>query len=76
VRYLARPNGCLYPEAPSSGVRIASGTRVKATEGAFTDLVGSLSEMSDGKRVKVLLEIMGRQVAVAMPQSAVEVVGD
>jgi transcription antitermination factor NusG len=46
----------------------------EATEGAFVDLVGDLSEMSDGKRVKVLLEIMGRQVPVVMPQAAVEVV--
>jgi hypothetical protein len=30
--------------------------------------------MSDGKRVKVLLAIMGREVTVMMPQSAVEVV--
>jgi hypothetical protein len=44
-------------------------------EGAFVDLVGDLSEMSDGKRVKVLLSIMGRQVPVVMPQAAVEVVG-
>jgi transcription antitermination factor NusG len=48
---------------------------VRATEGAFTDLVGRLSQMSDGKRVTVLLEIMGRQVPVVMPQAAVEVVG-
>jgi hypothetical protein len=35
---------------------------------------GELDKMSDGKRVKVLLTIMGRQVPVEMDQSAVEVV--
>jgi transcription antitermination factor NusG len=50
---------------------------VKPVAGAFADQgwIGELSEMSDGKRVKVLLSIMGRQVPVVMPQSAVEVVG-
>lgn len=71
----AHANGCLYPHAPAQAVRLPPGTRVRPVEGAFADLVGDLSEMSDGKRVRVLLSIMGRQVPVVMPQSAVEVVG-
>jgi transcription antitermination factor NusG len=74
IQSRAHANGCLYPHAPASAVRLATGTRVRPVEGAFVDLVGNLSEMSDGKRVKVLLSIMGRQVPVVMPKSAVEVV--
>jgi transcription antitermination factor NusG len=74
VRHVARPNGCLYPEAPAKPTMLPSGTRVRPVEGAFVDMVGNLSQMSDGKRVKVLLEIMGRHVPVVMDQSAVEVV--
>jgi hypothetical protein len=67
----------VYPAAPTSATRLAPGTRVRPVAGAFADQgwIGELSEMSDGKRVKVLLSIMGRQVPVVMPQSAVEVVG-
>jgi transcription antitermination factor NusG len=74
IKGRAHANGCLYPDTQRSAPRLAKGTRVRPLEGAFVDLVGDLSEMSDGKRVKVLLSIMGRQVPVAMPQSAVEVV--
>lgn len=74
IQSRAHANGCLYPHAPAQAVRLPSGTRVRPVEGAFADLVGDLSEMSDGKRVRVLLSIMGRQVPVVMPQSAVEVV--
>jgi hypothetical protein len=47
---------------------------VRLVEGAFADQIGALAEMSDGKRVRVLLEIMGGQRPVGMDQSAVEVV--
>ena len=60
--------------APASAPRLASGTRVRPVEGAFVDQVGELMEMSDGKRVKVLLQILGGQRPVVMSQSAVEVV--
>jgi len=75
IQSRAHANGCIYPHIQASKPRLPSGTRVRPTEGAFTDLVGELSEMSDGKRVKVLMSIMGRQVPVVMPQTAVEVVG-
>jgi transcription antitermination factor NusG len=75
VRYVARPNGCIYPEAPSSAPKLAAGTRVKPLEGAFVDMVGELAEMSDRGRVKVLLQMFGAQRAVEMDQAAVEVVG-
>ena len=77
IKGRAHANGCLYPATPASATRLAPGTRVKPVAGAFADQgwIGELSEMSDGKRVKVLLSIMGRQVPVVMPQSTVEVVG-
>jgi transcription antitermination factor NusG len=75
IQARAHANGCIYPTSPAQTTKLAKGTRVRPTEGAFTELVGSLSEMSDGKRVKVLLSIMGREVPVFMDQATVEVVG-
>jgi transcription antitermination factor NusG len=77
IQARAHANGCIYPTSPAQTTKLAKGTRVRPTEGAFVDagLIGELAEMSDGKRVKVLLSIMGREVTASMPQSAVEVVG-
>jgi transcription antitermination factor NusG len=73
--HLAHANGCLYPHAKATDRRVlVAGTRVRVTEGAFSDLVGDLSEMSDGERVKVLLQVLGAQRPVEMNQTAVEVV--
>jgi hypothetical protein len=51
------PLGCLRPDAPSSATRLAKGTCVRPVEGAFVDMLGQLTEMSDGKRVKLLLQL-------------------
>jgi transcription antitermination factor NusG len=43
--------------------------RVKVTAGVFAEFVGQLERLDDNGRVRVLLEIMGGKVRVAIPQS-------
>lgn len=70
----AFPNGCWYPHTEAASARMAKGTRVRLLEGAFADHIGELAEMSDGKRVKVLLQMFGAQRPVEADQPTVEVV--
>lgn len=78
IRAPLHPNGCDYRlQSPAKAAPIAKGVRVRVTSGPMADameqdLIG-ICEMSDGKRVKVLLQIMGRAVSVSMAQSVVEV---
>jgi transcription antitermination factor NusG len=79
IRAQCAPNGCIYPPDPDKRApRLEQGSKVRVLTGPMADameqdLLG-ICEMSDGKRVKVLLQIMGRAVSVTMAQSAVEVV--
>jgi len=45
------------------------GGAVKVTAGPFADLVGQLERLDDNGRVRVLLEILGGKVRVALPQN-------
>lgn len=78
IRAPLHPNGCDYRlQSPAKAAPIAKGVRVRVMSGPMADameqdLIG-ICEMSDGKRVKVLLQIMGRAVSVSMAQSVVEV---
>jgi transcription elongation factor/antiterminator RfaH len=45
------------------------GDAVKVTAGPFADLVGQLERLDDNGRVRVLLEILGGKVRVALPQN-------
>ncbi len=80
IRGLCAPNGCVYPDnermldGPAPVIRmppIAPGTRTRLTAGPMADLAG-ICTWSDGKRVRLLLEIMGRAVSVTVPRLAVE----
>jgi len=48
---------------------LKEGQRVKVTAGVFAEFVGQLERLDDNGRVRVLLEIMGGKVRVALPQS-------
>jgi transcription elongation factor/antiterminator RfaH len=47
---------------------LKEGQSVKVTAGPFADLVGRLERLDDNGRVRVLLEILGGTVRVALPQ--------
>jgi transcriptional antiterminator RfaH len=47
---------------------LKEGQAVKVTAGPFADLVGQLERLDDNGRVRVLLEILGGKVRVALPQ--------
>lgn len=52
---------CLTPDG------LKKGDRVRVREGAFADCTAMLEEVSDQKRVYLLLDLMGREVRVSMP---------
>ncbi len=60
-------NGCIRL-APS----FRSGDRVRIREGAFADLVGLYEEVTDSQRVTLLLDLLGRQVRVAVAPEYLE----
>ena len=80
IRGLCSGNDCVYPTGFSlvEG-RVVSvvppGTPVRLIAGPMADLSG-FCEMSNGKRVRVLLNLMGRAVSVTLSQSAIEVDDD
>lgn len=48
---------------------LKKGDRVRVREGAFADYTALLEEVSDEKRVVLLLDLMGREVRVTAPVS-------
>jgi transcription elongation factor/antiterminator RfaH len=50
---------------------LKEGQAIRVTAGPFADLVGQLERLDDNGRVRVLLEIMGGKVSVALPQTLV-----
>lgn len=52
-------------------VHLKEGQTVKVMAGPFADLVGQLERLDDNGRVRVLLEILGGTVRVALPQKLV-----
>ena len=74
IRGQCAPNGCIYPpeRATPGATPLAVGTAARLTEGPMADLSG-ICTWSDGRRVRLLLEIMGRAVPVTVAQSAVVV---
>ena len=50
---------------------IAVGEQVRVLDGAFADQIGLFAAMSDGQRVDVLLDLLGRQVRVTLPARSV-----
>jgi transcriptional antiterminator RfaH len=50
---------------------LKEGQTIRVTAGPLADLVGQLEGLDDNGRVRVLLEIMGGKVRVALPQTLV-----
>jgi transcription antitermination factor NusG len=50
---------------------LKEGQTIKITAGPFSDFVGQLERLNDNGRVRVLLEIMGGLVRVALPRDLV-----
>ena len=51
--------------------QLMEGQIVRVTAGPFADFVGELEHLDDNGRVRVLLEIMGGKIRVALPQTLV-----
>ena len=69
-------DGVIYPPEPLVADRatpIPCGTTVLLASGAMIGLTG-ICQWSDGKRVRLLLEILGRGVRVTVPRSSVEAI--
>jgi len=70
------PNGVSYPPEPVPVDRtslIPPGAAVLIADGVMVGLTG-ICQWSDGKRVRLLLEILGRGVDVTVPRSSVDAV--
>lgn len=50
---------------------LKEGQTIRVTAGPFADFVGELERLDDSGRVRVLLEIMGGKMRVALPQTQV-----
>ena len=57
-------------DSASVDPRLATGQSVRILRGAFADLVGKLERLEPEGRTRVLLEIMGTVVPVALHQGA------
>ena len=66
------PNGVIYPPAPAAAVAIPSGSSVRLTGGAFAGLVG-ICHLSSAERVRIMLQVLGRDVSMSVPRDRVEV---
>ena len=75
IRELVGPTNCLDFRALRAprGKTLKAGTALRMIDGPMPDRVG-ICEMSDGERVVLLLNLLGRPVRVTVAQSAVEVV--
>ena len=62
-------DGCL---APASLMILQRGMRLRIVDGALVDRVGVYERMTADERVTLLLDLLGRQVEVAIPIHAVE----
>jgi transcription antitermination factor NusG len=77
VRSLCAPNGCVYPpdwdwshQAPVQKP-LAAGCQVRLLYGPLADHVG-ICQISDGRRVQLLMGILSRSVRVTVNQTDVE----
>jgi len=52
-------------------LHLKEGQVIKVTAGPFADFVGQLEKLDDNGRVRVLLDILGGKVRVALPQKLV-----
>lgn len=61
--------GCVRLDLAS---RFSAGDAVRVVDGAFSDCLGLFESMSDGERVLVLLDLLGRKVRVTMNMDTIE----
>lgn len=54
--------------------KLGVGARIRVLAGPFADLVGKFQALADSERVFVLLEMLGREVRVRLPDRAVAAV--
>ena len=59
------------PGVVESLIRASDPQAIRVTAGPFADVVGQLERLDDNGRVKVLLELMGGKVRVALPEALV-----
>jgi transcription antitermination factor NusG len=69
LRALLSADGCIYPPG-HKGAPLAAGSALVFVDGPFADRA-ALCEMSDGKRVLMLMRMMGREVPISALQAAV-----
>jgi transcription antitermination factor NusG len=72
VRQLLGPNGCIDPRVHREKA-IKVGTSLRLLDGPMPDRIG-VCEMSDGARVVLLMNLLGRPVRVTVAQSSVQAV--
>lgn len=53
----------------AAGARLRPGERVRVLDGAFCDCLGLFEGVTDGERVAILLELLGRKVRVLLDAS-------
>ena len=65
--------GLIFATSPEGNVQfqLKQGQTIKILAGPFANMVGELEKLDDNGRVRVLLEIMGANVRVALPQALV-----
>ncbi len=73
VRAMCEPNGCIYPPDHLHGSPIDVGTCVRLLSGSMEGHTG-ICEWSDGKRIKLLMSILGRAVPVVVACASVEAI--
>jgi transcription antitermination factor NusG len=66
LTFAADPSGIVHFDFP-----LHEGQIVKVTAGPFADFIGRLERLDDKGRVRVLLELLGGTVRVALPQTLV-----
>ena len=57
------------------GPRLSPGQQVRVKTGAFADLVGRVEALDDNGRVRLMLELMAREVRVSLPGDCVQGIG-
>jgi transcription antitermination factor NusG len=80
IRALCSPNDCIYPASVAlrsrlpalvSSVPLVAGSRTRLLDGPMADLTG-ICQWSDAKRVRLLMDILGRTVLVTVPRDRTE----
>jgi hypothetical protein len=82
IRSRCAPNDCIYPDnvdlrdgAPPvvHPVPLEVGTTARLLDGPMADLTG-ICQWSDGRRVSLLMQLLGRPVKLTVAQERVETV--